>query len=81
VSPAEAVKLLKRITGLPEHGFWADDIPLERALDPSVLLVGHRQVTDRYLVALAAAHSGTVATLDRGVFTVAPKAGCVELLQ
>src|SRR4051812_28646194 len=40
--------LLKSICGLPRHEFWADDASY---LDlPIVGIVGHRQVTDAYLV-------------------------------
>ena len=33
-------------------------------------LVGHRQITDAYLVALATSRGGVLATLDRGVLAV-----------
>jgi len=66
-SPAEAIALLQRITQLPGHGFWPDDQPLEGS--PAV--VTHRQVTDAYLLALAIAHDGILASLDRGIRTLA----------
>jgi uncharacterized protein len=66
-SPAEAMGLLHRITDLPGHGFWPDDQPFDAG--PSV--VTHRQVTDAYLLALATAHDGILATLDRGIRTLA----------
>jgi predicted nucleic acid-binding protein len=34
-------------------------------------LVGHRQVTDAYLLALCQRHGGLLATLDRGVAELA----------
>ena len=43
----------------------ADDIPHEAAQLGGV--IGHRQVTDAYLVALARHHGGRVATLDKGL--------------
>jgi hypothetical protein len=68
VTPREAVAVLKRLTDLPGHRFWPDEIPVT-ATGPfeSLSLVGHRQVTDAYLVALAQHKGGKVATLDRGV--------------
>ncbi|MEX2261212.1 MAG: TA system VapC family ribonuclease toxin [Bryobacteraceae bacterium] len=71
VSPRTALVLLDRITELPEHGFWPDDLPLNQAILPEQQLVGHRQITDAYLIALAAAHGGAVATLDRAMLAVA----------
>ena len=59
-SPVEALALLHQITQLPGHGFWPDDLPLGQNL-----MATHRQVTDAYLLALAAAHDGVLATLDR----------------
>lgn len=68
VSPQEAAALLGRITALPGHHFWADDIRF--AESPEVArsrVVGHQQVTDAHLVALAVRRGGCLATLDRGV--------------
>jgi toxin-antitoxin system PIN domain toxin len=47
------------------HTFWPDAIPYEAA--HLVGVIGHRQVTDAYLVALARHHGGRVATLDKGL--------------
>lgn len=68
VRPPEAVAVLKRLTELPGHQFWPDDVPVVgTAAFDALNLVGHRQVTDAYLVALAQHRDGRVATLDRGV--------------
>ena len=70
-SPLPAVEVAQRLAeaaAQPEHEFWADDISLldaRRIHWPAVL--GHRQVTDAYLLALAVAHSGRFVTLDRRV--------------
>jgi len=49
----------------PSHRFWPDDISL---LDEGVVdwtkVLGHRQVTDSYLLALAVRHGGRFATFD-----------------
>lgn len=71
VLPSQAVELLKRITALRGHGFWADDLPAADAFAGIPLAGTHRQITDAYLLALAAAHQGVLATLDRGVSAIA----------
>ena len=60
-----AIGVLDAIRAAPWHRFWADDIPYEAAQLGGV--IGHRQVTDAYLVALARHHGGRVATLDKGL--------------
>lgn len=47
------------------HEFWADGIPYSRGLLNGV--IGHRQVTDAYLVGLALHNRGKLATLDQGL--------------
>jgi hypothetical protein len=73
VSPQEAMALLQRITALPGHRYWSDDVRF--AESPHVArsrVVGHQQVTDAHLVALAIRHGGCLATLDRGVRSLVP---------
>lgn len=68
VSPRDAVGLLKQISALPGHEFWSDIVaPVQAAALSSLALVGHRQVTDAYLLALAQHHKGKLATLDGGL--------------
>lgn len=73
-TPAAAIQLLSEIVALPGHEFWADDVRnvVGSGVDPS-LVVGHRQVTDAHLLALAAARGGRLATLDRGLRHLAPE--------
>ena len=59
---AKAKKIITRIVGLPNHEFWFDDIDYRGV--PERGIIGHKQVTDSYLVALAAAHGGVLATMD-----------------
>lgn len=51
-----------------EHAFWADDLSL---LAPDTLdwdkVLGSRQVTDNYLLALAVRHDGRFVTFDGGI--------------
>jgi hypothetical protein len=70
---AESGKLLlESIFSLPRHEFWPDEVSY---LDlPTTGIVGHRQVTDAYLVLLARKHGGSVATMDQALarFTQEP---------
>jgi uncharacterized protein len=86
VRPPEAVAVLKQLTSLPGHRFWPDEMPVVGAdIFESLSLVGHRQVTDAYLLALAKQRKGKLATLDRGVASLLAdrdqRARWVELIQ
>jgi uncharacterized protein len=73
VSPQEAASLLERITALPHHQFWIDDVRFGTSpLVARSRVVGHQQVTDAHLVALALRHEGCLATFDRGVRALVP---------
>ena len=51
-----------------DHAFWPDDVSVRTpglVVWPRVL--GHQQITDVYLLALAVAKGGCLATLDHGV--------------
>ena len=57
--------LLESVSSLPRHEFWPDDVSY---LDmPTTGILGHRQVTDAYLVRLARKHGGSVATMDKAL--------------
>lgn len=72
-SPREALDLLRRITALPRHVFWADDIALTRSKWLAAeKLVGYRQVSDAHLLALALRRGGCLATLDGGIRDLVP---------
>ena len=65
---ADAMSRLKSAVSTPYHRFIADDISLldDDAVDRRRLL-GHRQLTDTYLLALAIAHDARLVTLDKSV--------------
>ncbi len=65
VSVDEAVAVLTAVRAQDWHRFWPDAFPYEAAHLEGV--VGHRQVTDAYLVALARSHRSKVVTLDKGL--------------
>lgn len=64
----EATRFLDEVTTDGRHRFWPDDLGYADVDLGAV--VGHRQVTDAYLVGLARAHGGRLATFDRGLAAV-----------
>ena len=75
VSPRAAVQALSDMVALAGHVFWPDDLQVnDLASFTSNALVGHRQVTDAYLIELAKRHKGKVATLDAGLADLLPQA-------
>jgi uncharacterized protein len=65
---ADALVILERLTGRPDHAFWPDDASLlDRALIDRQHVLSPRALTDIYLLALAVSHGGALVTLDRGV--------------
>jgi len=79
-SPAMVARMLTDLIALPGHLFWADDVSL---LNSSLVDLGRllhsRQVTDSYLLALAHAHGGKLATLDRRLIADAVRQGASTL--
>lgn len=72
-TPAEAIELLRKLTDIGGHRFWSDDVSLAGSdlIAPGKIL-GHRQVTDAHLVAIALRHRGRLATFDRRIAGVVP---------
>jgi uncharacterized protein len=68
VPAAQAIARLARATGTPSHEFWPCSVSLlsEQVVERGRLL-GPRQVTDAYLLALAVAHGGRFATFNQSV--------------
>jgi toxin-antitoxin system PIN domain toxin len=65
-TPAAVAPALASLRGLPGHEFWADDLSLfdGARIDTGRLLMPG-QITDSYLLALALAHGGQLATFDK----------------
>jgi toxin-antitoxin system PIN domain toxin len=69
-SAVTAAEVIQRIRDLPVCEFVPDSISYSDVeLDH---VVGHRQVTDAYLVSLARAHGGVLATLDEALASTFP---------
>lgn len=68
VSPIRAIDVLAGAASTEHHMWWPCTVSI---LDPSIIdrsrLHGSRQVTDAYLLALAASHKGRFVTLDQTV--------------
>jgi toxin-antitoxin system PIN domain toxin len=62
------VDQLRRATAAQEHEFWPDNLSL---LDHEVFdhdrLLGHKQITDAYLLALAVSREACLATFDASI--------------
>lgn len=72
----DTIRVLDNFRANPWHRFWPDDIGYDAAMLDGVL--GHRQITDSYLVALAAHHGGVLATLDRGLAALHPEVTLID---
>lgn len=68
LAPGAVAAHLRKACAQLDHEFWPDILSLRDAerFDFS-RLHGHRQITDAYLLALAVAHDGRLATLDSAV--------------
>jgi toxin-antitoxin system PIN domain toxin len=68
VTPAQAVEVLRRATGDADHRFLPCDVQLcDAGTVRADRLLGPKQVTDVYLLALAAAHGCRFATFDERI--------------
>ena len=67
-TPIQVADRLAEACSSPDHVFWPEDISL---LSNGVLnwgrILGHRQVTDAYLLAVATRHKGRFVTFDQRI--------------
>jgi toxin-antitoxin system PIN domain toxin len=79
-TPATVARTFAELCSLPGHVLWPDDISI---LDESIFdlsrLLSSAQVTDTYLLALARANKGQLATFDRRLVTDAVRDGVRSL--
>jgi predicted nucleic acid-binding protein len=72
--------ILSGLLALDGHEFWAEDISLfDSALVDPTRLLDSAQITDSYLLALASAHDGQLATFDRRLVADAVRNGAQAL--
>ena len=79
-TPEAVAPLMTTLHKLPGHVFWPDDISLlETERIDATRLLSSGQVTDSYLLALACAHGGQLASFDRRLVTNAVRGGAQGL--
>jgi uncharacterized protein len=78
--PSSVVPSLVAMRALPGHRFWPDNISLadDSRID-AALLSSHSRITDSYLLALARAHGGRLASMDRRLSVDAVSGGAEAL--
>jgi toxin-antitoxin system PIN domain toxin len=65
-TPAAVAEIMIGLRAHPGHDFWPDDITLfDSQRVAHARLLDSEQVSDSYLLALAVAHNGKLATFDR----------------
>lgn len=82
VIAAQVADRLAEAANSPRHEFWPADVNIlgENVFDWSRVL-GHRQVTDVYLLALAVHHGGRFVTFDQRIVLDAVKGARAENLE
>ncbi len=79
-NPAAVAEILLVFRNLGTHEFWPDDISLlDRSAIDATRLLNSAQVTDSYLLALAKARGGQLATFDRQLVSDAVVGGALAL--
>jgi toxin-antitoxin system PIN domain toxin len=79
-TPSAVAPLMAGLRALPGHVYWPDDISLlDTERFDMARLLSSGQVTDSYLLGLALAHGGQLATFDRRLVTVAVRDGAKGL--
>jgi uncharacterized protein len=69
-TPAAVAELMAAFLAHPGHEFWPDNVTLlDRQHVDAARLLDSAQVTDSYLLALAASQRGRLATFDRKLVT------------
>lgn len=82
--PSVVLQSLASIRGLAGHTFWPDDLSIaDPAFFTPELLCSHARVTDGYLLALAHAKRGRLATMDQKLAAEVVPGGkkALELIQ
>jgi toxin-antitoxin system PIN domain toxin len=79
-SPAQVASVVTQFRHMPGHVFWPDELSLiDSGLIDLTQVRTHGQVTDTYLLALAATRGGKLATFDRRLNTRAVRGGQAAL--
>jgi toxin-antitoxin system PIN domain toxin len=83
VTASQAARLLARITRDSHHKFLSDMIPVEASAPMAAFdrVIGPQQVTDAYLLALAAQNGASFLTLDARITNLAANVAELEVLR
>ena len=75
-SPAAVMPLLAGLLAHPDHVFWPDDLSWSgNTVIQGDQVLGHGQITDTYLLALAVHHQGRLISLDGRLSAAAVSGG------
>jgi toxin-antitoxin system PIN domain toxin len=75
-TPSVVSEILSMFCSLPGHDFWPDDLSLLNCAEVDLSRLLHSsQISDTYLLALAAIHGGQLATFDRRLVVDAVRKG------
>lgn len=75
-SPSLVAEIVGKLRALPGHVFWPDELSLVATIHvDTAKLTSSSQITDTYLLALAKARKGRLATFDRRLSVVAVREG------
>ncbi len=67
-TPADMIGRLRTFVGQTDHEFWPDEISLrDEKIFATERIHSSQQLTDLYLLALAAKHHGRLVTFDQGI--------------
>ncbi len=83
-TPAEVIQVLNALKTAfrSSYQFWPDDVSIaDESVFESALIAGTRQVTDVYLLGLAARHDGAMISFDRSLSWQAVRGGSGLLVQ
>lgn len=83
-TPAEAIQTLRALRSAfdESHEFWADDLSItDESAFHEAMIAGARQVTDVYLLGLAARHEGKLVSFDRSLAWQAVREGSAALIE
>jgi uncharacterized protein len=70
-APADLIARLSMFASQTNHLFWPDDISLrDTKVFTTAHILGSRQITDIYLLALATKHGGRLVTFDGSISTL-----------
>ena len=82
VTLSTALETLAAVSRMPNHHFLGETAQLHLTLSPiAAHVIGHRQVSDAYLIALAQIYGAKLATLDARIRRAFAHSACIESVE